>query len=53
MSTVFNDQDIEFDNIKLTILDSIKIKKDPVQLTNSQKNYNDDSIGEGTKHRYN
>ena len=29
MSTVFNDQDIEFDNIKLTNLDSFTLERNP------------------------
>ena len=54
ISSVFNDQDNEFDNNKLTNLDSVSINKDPssdIDLAN--KKYNDDSIGEGTIVRFN
>ena len=53
LSSVFNDQDIEFDNNKLTNLDSITVNRDPSsdnELAN--KKYIDDSIGEGTIVRY-
>ena len=54
LSSVFNDQDNEFDNNKLTKLDSITVNRDP-NLDNelSNKNYVDDSIAEGTVVRYN
>ena len=48
ISSVFNDQDNEFDNNKLTNLDSITNNKYPSsdnELAN--KKYVDDSIGEG------
>ena len=54
LSSVFNDQDNEFDNNKLTILDSITVNRDPSsdnELAN--KKYIDDSIGEGTLLRFN
>ena len=54
LSSVFNDQDFEFDNIKLTYLDSITVKRNP-NLDNEvpNKKYVDDSIGEGTLLRFN
>ena len=54
LSSVFNDQDNEFDNNKLTNLDSITINRDP-NLDNelSNKKYVDDSIREGTILRFN
>ena len=53
LSSVFNDQDNEFDNNKLTNLDSITVNRDP-NLDNelSNKKYVDDSIGEGTILRF-
>ena len=54
LSSVFNDQDNEFDCNKLTNLDSITVNRDPNldnELTN--KKYVDDSIGEGTILRFN
>ena len=53
-SSVFNDQDIDFDKNKLTNLDSITVIRDPNsdnELAN--KNYIGDSIGEGTIVRFN
>ena len=53
LSSVFNDQDNEFDNTKLTNLDSISATRDPSsdnELAN--KKYDDDSIGEGTLLRF-
>ena len=53
MSSVFNDQINEFDNIKLTNLDSITVNRDPSsdnELAN--KKFFDDSIGEGTILRF-
>ena len=49
LSSVFNDQDSEFDNNKLTNLDSVTVNRDPY-LDNklSNKKYVDDSIGECT-----
>ena len=54
LSSVFNDQDNEFDNSKLTNLDSITVNRDP-NLDNelSNKKYVDNSIGEGTLLRFN
>ena len=54
VSSVFNDQDNEFDNNKLTNLDSVTVNRDP-NLDNelSNKKYVDDSIGEGTLLRFN
>ena len=54
LSSVFNDQDNEFDNNKLTNLDSIRVNRDP-NLDNelSNKKYVDNSIGEGTLLRFN
>ena len=48
LSSVFNDQDNEFDNNKIKILDSITVSRNP-NLDNELSNENvDDSIGEGT-----
>ena len=54
LSSVFNDQHNEFDNNKLTNLDSITVNRDP-NLDNelSNKKYVDDSIREGTILRFN
>ena len=54
LSSVFNDQDNEFDNNKCTNLDSITVNRDP-NLDNelSNKKYVDNSIGEGTLLRFN
>ena len=54
LSSVFNDQDNEFDNNKLTNLDSITVNRNP-NLDNelANKKYIDDSIGEGTIVRFN
>ena len=54
LSSVFNNQDIEFDNNKLTNVDSITVNRDP-SLENelSNKKYFDDSVGEGTTLRFN
>ena len=53
LSSVFNDQDNEFDNNKLTNIDSITVNRNP-NLDNelSNKKYVDDSIGEGTILRF-
>ena len=54
LSSVFNDQDNELDNNKLTNLDSVTVNRDPSsdnELAN--KKYIDDSIGEGTIVRFN
>ena len=54
LSSVFNDQDNEFDNNKLPNLDSIRVNRD-LNLDNelSSRKYNDDSIAEGTLLRFN
>ena len=55
MSTVFKDQDNDFDNNKLTNLDSINVDRIPTidnELTNKKK-YVDDSINENTIVRLN
>ena len=54
LSSVFNDQDTEFDNNKLSNLDSITVNRDP-NLDNelSIKKYVDNSKGEGTLLRFN
>ena len=54
LSSVFNDQDNEFDENKLTNLDSVTVNRNP-SLDNevSNKKYVDDSIGEGTLLRFN
>ena len=54
LSSVFNDQDSEFDNNKLTNLDSITVNRNP-NLDNELSNtkYVDDSIGEGFILRFN
>ena len=54
LSSVFKDQDNEFDNNKLTNLDSVTVNRDPSsdnELAN--KKYIDNSIGEGTLLRFN
>ena len=54
LSSVFNDQYNEFDNNKLTTLDSVTVNRDPSsdnELAN--KKYFDNSIGEGTLLRFN
>ena len=54
LSSVFNDQDNEFDNNKLTNLDSVTVNRDPnLDDELSNKKYVDDSIGEGTLLRFN
>ena len=54
LSSVFNDQDNEFGNIKLTNLDGVTVNRDP-NLDNelSNKRYVDDSIAEDTLLRLN
>ena len=54
LSSEFNDQDNEFDNNKLTNLDSVTVNRNPSSDNElSSKNYVDDSIGEGTIVRFN
>ena len=49
LSSVFNDQENEFDNNKLTNLDSVTVNRIPTSDNEvSNKKYEDDSIGEGT-----
>ena len=49
LSSVFSDQDNEFDNIKLTNLDSVTVKGNPSSDNEvSNKKYVDVSIAEGT-----
>ena len=49
LSSVFNDQDNEFDNNKLTNLDSVTVNRNPISDNElSNKKYVDESIGEGT-----
>ena len=51
---MFNDQDNEFDNNKLTNLDNITVNRNPSSDNElSSKKYVDDSIGEGTIVRFN
>ena len=53
-SSVYNDQDKEFDNNKVTISDSITVSRDPIpdnELEN--KKYVDGSTGDGTILRFN
>ena len=54
LSSVFNDQDNEFDNNNFKKLDSVSVNRDPSsddELAN--KKYDDDSIGEGLLLRFN
>ena len=54
LSSVFNDEDNEFDNNNLTNLDSVTVNRDPSSDNEvSNKKYVDDSIGEGTLNRFN
>ena len=54
LSSVFNDQDNEFDNNNLTNLDSITVSRIPSSDNElSNKKYVDDSIGEGNNDRFN
>ena len=54
LSSVFNDQDNEIDNNKLTNLDSITVNGDPSSDNEPPcKKYIDDSIGKGTIVRLN
>ena len=54
LSSVFNDQDNEFDNNKLTNVDSITVKRNPTSDNEvANKKYIDDSIEEGTIVRLN
>ena len=54
LSSVFIDQDNEFDNNKLTNLDSVTVNRNPSSNNElSNKKYVDDSIREGTLLRFN
>ena len=54
LSSIFNDQGSEFDNNKLTILDSITVNRDPTSDNEpANKKYVDDSIGQGNVLRFN
>ena len=54
LSSVFNDQDNEYDNNKLTNLDSVTLNSNPSSDNElSSKKYVDESIGEGTIVRFN
>ena len=54
LSSVFNDRDNEFDNNKLTNLDSVVVNREPTSDNElSNKKYVDDSIEEGTLIRFN
>ena len=54
LSSVFNHQDNEFDNNKLTNLDKVTVNRNPSSNNEvSNKKYVDDSIGEGTLLRFN
>ena len=54
LSSVFNDQDNEFDNNKLTNLDSVTINRNPSSDNEiSNQKFVDDSIGEPTIVRFN
>ena len=54
LSSVFNDQDNEFDNIKLTNLDSVTVNRNRSSNDElSNEKYVDDSIGEATILRFN
>ena len=53
LSSVFNDQDNEFDNNKLTNLDSVTVSRNPTsdnELAN--KKYIDDELDKNTVHRF-
>ena len=54
MSTVFNDQDNEFDNIRFTTFDGVTVNRNPTTDNEvSKKTYVDGSLGEGTIPRFN
>ena len=54
LSSVFNDQDNEFDNNKLTNLDSVTVNRNP-NLDNelASKKYIDDELDKNTVLRFN
>ena len=53
LSPVFNDQDNEFDNNKLTNLDSLSVKRNPSSDNELAKKYNDDELDKNTVLRFN
>ena len=54
LSSVFNDQDNEFDNNKLTKVYSVTVNRNPSLVNEvSNKKYVDESKGEGTLLRFN
>ena len=54
LSSLFNDQDIEFDNNKLTNLDSVTVNRNPISDNEMvKKKYIADSLGESTLVRFN
>ena len=54
LSSVFNDQDNEFDNNTLINLYSVIVNREPISDDDlTTKKYTDDSIGEGTMLRFN
>ena len=54
LSSVFNDQDIEFDKNKLTNLDSVTVNKNPNSDNEfSNKKYIDDELDKNTFLRFN
>ena len=51
---MFNDQDFNFDDFKLTNLDSVTVNRNPSSDNElSNKTYVDDSIGQATSVRFN
>jgi len=54
LSSVYNDENNEFDDNKLTNLDSVTVNRELISDNElSTKNYIDDSLGEGTLLRFN
>ena len=54
LSSVFDDQNTEFDNFKSTNLDSVTVNRVPISDNELvTKKYIDDSLGEGTLLRFN
>ena len=54
ISTVFNDQDNEFDNNKLTKLDSVTVIRNPlIDIELSNEKYVDDEVDKSTILRFN
>ena len=50
---MFNDQDNDFDNNKLTNLDGVVVNRDSSSDNGVSKKYVDNSIGEGALLRFN